>query len=162
MKKVLVALLVLAMMISVSAFAEEAPMTLELGTSGLSIEILDSYVEGEMTEEDIADYQVGYYKSDLHALDFDVYQWEIENEQSLEDAAKEEAAKFDAEVSAVEFNGIAMCTYESMETLEEIEYHVVNYVIPAGNYYVEISFWLDGEEAEALKDQFMNTIAYAG
>ena len=80
MKRIIAATVCLALLAAGCALAEsqDGKRWLRLGTSSLMIQVDDSFVPGEITEEDIADDQVAYLYSDERTLDFDVYQFSKE------------------------------------------------------------------------------------
>ena len=129
-KRMLALALALALLLTCAtcAVGEEAVALrrFTLGTSSYSVMIDDGFVEGDMTEEDIADGQVGYYRSDDTTLDFDVYQFSKEGlAEELSHYTLEEANEYD-NVSVVypcdEINGIPVGWYRTVETYEDDEY----------------------------------------
>ena len=143
--------------------AEEAAQTqtLQLGTSPYAVTIPASYVSGEMTEEDVADDQVGYYYSDAFLLDFDVYQFSKEGyPDTLAAFVMEEAADYAGTdiVTDGEINGIPVASYRSVEASEGVDYNVITYAFENGDEYLEIAFWLDGDTAEAEADAIIQTL----
>ena len=48
--------------------------------------------------------------------------------------------------------------------IEEIydgqEYETLTYILDGGDEYVEIVFWLDGDNAQAEADQIMNSLTF--
>ncbi|MBE5806937.1 MAG: ATP-binding protein [Clostridiales bacterium] len=156
-KRMLALALALALLLTCAtcAVGEEAVALrrLTLGTSSYSVMVDDSFVEGDMTEEDIADGQVGYYRSDDTTLDFDVYQFSKEGiAEELSHYTLEEANEYD-NVSVVhpcdEINGIPVGWYRTVETYEDDEYDTLTYIMDNGDDYVELVFWMeDGDDEE--------------
>ncbi len=147
------------------ALAEEAATrTLQLGTSGYTIEIPDSFVEGERTDEDIADDMVAYLESPDTLLDFDVYQFSKEGYPgTIAEFAEAEAAEYEATevVTDGEINDIPAASYYAVETYDDETYATLTFVLEAGDDYVEIAFWLDGDTAEDEAMAIIETLAYA-
>ncbi|MCQ2508438.1 MAG: hypothetical protein MJ097_06590, partial [Dorea sp.] len=112
-----------------------------------------------MTAEDTSDSQVGYFYSDDSKVDFDVYQWAKAADETLEDAAKEEAEKFGAEVRDSVINDISFVYYEATEESDGTEYPTVTYIAEDGDNFVEIVFWMDGDDSPAEVDAIISTIA---
>lgn len=152
------------MLLAVCAVAEAGgTQTFRLGTSAYTIEIADSFVEGERSEEDIKDDMVAYMQSPDTLMDFDVYQFSKEGyPDTLAEFAAQEAAEYQAAevVTDGEVNGIAAAWYRATETYEGQEYSTLTYVLEDGGDYVEIAFWLDGETAEAEAQAIMNTLTF--
>ena len=154
---------VAAMVDSITA-AYEAEITDEgnvitLGTSTLKITLPCVYVKGEISAEDTDENQVAYYASEECSVDFDVYQWAKAAEETLADAAAEEAAEFEAEVGTTEINGIQIAYYNAVEESEGASYNTVTFIMEDGNDFVELVFWLDGENATEIVDAIIGSIA---
>ena len=133
---------------------------IEIGTTGIRITIPEDYVPGELTEEDIADDMIAYYRSDSNLMDFDIYQFPTEGKSYME-YAREEAADYGVGADDVEdwqINGINLAKYYSTEVFEENSFRCVTYILEAGDDFAEIAFWLDGEGAEDLADQIILSI----
>jgi hypothetical protein len=47
-----------------------------------------------------------------------------------------------------------------VETYEGQEYATLTYVLEDGDDYVEVAFWLDGENAEAQARAIMETVTF--
>ena len=142
--------------------AQEARV-LQLGSSVYTIEIPDSFEEGERTEEDIRDDMVAYLHSPDTQLDFDVYQFSKEGyPEVLADYTEQEAGEYNAAeiVTDGNINGIDAAWYSAEETYDGQEYETLTYVLDGGDEYVEIVFWLDGESAQAEADQIMNSLTF--
>ena len=141
--------------------AEVPANVIELGTSGLTITTAKLYAKGEISAEDTDENQVAYYKSEETLVDFDVYEWAKATDETLADAIAEEAKEFDAEAKETEINGIKAAYYNATEESEGKEYATVTYMIDNGDEFVEIVFWLDGENAQAEVDAIIATLAKA-
>ena len=138
-------------------------MLLQLGTTGYAIAVDDSFVPGELTEEDIADDMVAYYRSPNTLLDFDIYQFSKEGyPETIPEFVDKEAEEYDAFIIAreLDINGIPAGMYKARETYEDKEYTTATYVLLDGDEYVEITFWLDGDEAELEAMEIMYTLTY--
>lgn len=133
--------------------------TVLIGTTGLLVAVPADYVEGEVTEDDKKDDQVAYYRSDARLMDFDVYQFAAEG-QSLSDYAAQEAKEYGAdEVKSLDINGVPAALYYSEENYDGGSYRVANYLFAAGDDFCELSFWLDGDGAEALVEQIVSSLS---
>ena len=136
---------------------------LRLGTTPLMVKVDDGFTFGEMTEADILDDQVAYLFSDETALDFDVYQFAKDGlPAALSDYAAQEASEYAGVTEVVtddEINGIPVAWYRAVEEYDEAEYDTITYVMDAGDQYVEIVFWLDGEDANAEAEAIMSTLS---
>jgi hypothetical protein len=129
-----------------------------LGTTGYIIGIPSDYYNGEVTKEDRKDDQIAYYKSDDHLMDFDVYQFEKEG-MTLREYAESEAEEYKADkIEEVTYNGISMMLYYSQEEYEGKSYRVSNYIFENDTDFVELSFWLDGDDAEDIVQQILFSI----
>ena len=134
---------------------------IEIGTTGIRITIPEDYTAGELSEQDIADDMVAYYRGDSSLMDFDIYQFPTEG-QSYMEYARIEAAEYGVEAEDVEdwqINGIDLAKYYSTEEYEGKSYRCVTYIFEAGDDFAEIAFWLDGEDAEALADRIIFSLA---
>ncbi len=137
----------------------EKPLTdISLGTSGFIISIPSDYYNGEVTKDDRKDDQIAYYKSDEHLMDFDIYQFEKEG-MTLKGYAESEADEYKADkVEEVVYNGVSMMLYYSKEEYEGKSYRVSNYIFENDTDFVELSFWLDGDDAEDIVEQILFSI----
>ena len=107
---------------------------------------------------------VAYMQSAETLLDFDVYQFSKDGyAEELAQFAAEEAEDYEAieVVTDGEINGIACAWYRAEETYEDETYTTLTYVFEDGDDYVEIIFWLDGEEAEAEAQAIIETLTFA-
>ena len=133
--------------------------SLQLGTSPFYVMIPNDYVEGEMTEEDKKDDMVGYYFSENELMDFDVYQFSKDDEpKKLLDYAKKEANEFNADVVRDKINGIQVVYYIANEMYDKKMYPTLTYIFDTKTEYVEIVFWLDGDEATKQAMEIINTL----
>ena len=130
-----------------------------LGTSSLKIALPCVYVKGEISAEDTDENQVAYYYSEECTVDFDVYQWAKAEGETLADAVNEEAVEFEAEASMTEINGIEIAYYNATEESEGVAYNTVTFIVEDGDDFVEIVFWLDGENATDIVDAIIGSIA---
>ncbi len=168
-RKILCLALSLALLVTALPFAlgeaDAAGQTrrLRLGSSIYTIEIDASYVYGEMTEEDVAVGQVAYLYSDSLAVDFDIYQFEnVDGSETLEAFVNKKAGEKDnveALVTDGVINGIPAGWFRTAAMYNGVEYQTVAYILGDGDEFVEIVFWLDGEDAEARVQGMMNTLA---
>ena len=117
---------------------------IRLGTSSYSVWVPDSYVAGELTEDEIADGAVAYYYSGFSDMDFDVYQFSKEGEPTaLMDYAAKEAAAYGAVADLIEINGVSVALYYAVETYEGTDYTTLTAIADAGEDYVELVFWTE-------------------
>ena len=145
-RKILAAVLAV-MLVAGSASAREV----KFGT--LTMKIPDSFVNGKVTSDDIAEGQTAYYKSDETLLDFDVYEFPKEDDFG-------EFVKFFAGKKAASktINGVNAAVYRSTDESDGQEYSTLNYMLEDEKEYVFIVFWLDGENAEAEAEAIINTL----
>ena len=166
-KKVISVVLCLALLVAAvpCALADTASgmRWLRLGTTSLMVKIDDSFIHGEMTEDDIADDQVAYLYSDETALDFDVYQFDKDGlPEALAEYAAQEASEYAGVTEVVtdgEINGIPVAWYRAVEQYDEGEYDTITYIMDVGGQFAEIVFWLDGEDCNAEAEAIMSTLS---
>ena len=164
MKYKIIALVVCAMLLATCAVGE-APGTkvYRLGTSVYTVRIPDSFVEGERTEAETRDDMVAYMYSPDTSLDFDVYQFAREGyEDTLAAFVEAEAAEYAATevVTDGNINGIDVAWYRAVDTWNGKAYDTLTYAMADGDDYVEIAFWLDGENAEAEAQAIIETLGF--
>ena len=138
--------------------------TLQLGTSSFTIEIPESYEEGELSEEDTRKSLVAYMKSKEFDMDFDVYQFGKEGlPETIAELAEEEAKEYDTyEIETdLEINGIDVVYCRAVEPYEGKDYDTITYYLDDGDTYLEVEFWLDGDIAEDLSDMIISTLSTA-
>ncbi|MBR2798042.1 MAG: hypothetical protein IKE17_09915 [Clostridia bacterium] len=139
-----------------------ATRTLRLGTSPFTIVVPAGFTEGEMTQEDIEDDQVAYYYSNETLLDFDVYQFSKDGyPNDLATYVEEETAGYNSVSEVVtdgEINGVPAAWYRTVEAYQDAEFNTLTYILDGGEEYVEICFWLDGENADAEADAIIRTL----
>ena len=136
---------------------------LQLGSSVYTIEIPDSFEEGERTDEDMKDDMVAYLHSPDTLLDFDIYQFSKEGyPEALADFAEQEAGEYNASeiVTDENINGIDAAWYRATENYDGQDYETVTYILDSGDEYVEIVFWMDGDCAQEEADQIMNSLTF--
>ena len=144
--------------------SQEGKQVLRLGTSGYTILCDESFAEGDRTEEEIADDMVAYMKSPNTLLDFDIYQFSKEGyPEVLADFVNQEAAEYSAFAinTNLTINGIPAAMYLARETYDGVEYTTANFAFEDGGQYVEIAFWLDGDEAITEAMEIIATLTYA-
>ena len=136
--------------------------TIQLGTSAFSFTAPAHFTQGEVTEKYSSDDCVAYYRSDETLLDFDIYQFSKEGyADTLAEFVTEEAADYNASevVTDAEINGIAVGYYRSVEEEGGEEYDVITYAFEDNGEYVEVAFWLDGDDAQAQADAIISTLS---
>ena len=176
---VILMLLTAAFLGSAAAYADAAPaaekedastpqtdadvelIQLQLGSSNYSVSIPRAYRNGEVTIEEVQANQVAYYFSPDSEMDFDIYQFPRPYpEMSLAEYTKKLAADFNGSKARTRtVNGIEVGTYQSREFYDGIEYDVMSALIEDGEDYVEVVFWLDGENAEQEATAILNTLS---
>ena len=132
------------------ATIDEGGTEIVLGTSNLKITTPVSYVQGEITAEDTDENQVAYYTSEETLIDFDVYQWAKVEGETAEAVAAEEAAEFGAEeyFEGISDGGIVFEGYYASEEYEGQTYETLTIIAEAGDDFVELVFWIDGENIQ--------------
>lgn len=132
------------------ATIDEGGTEIVLGTSNLKITTPVSYVQGEITAEDTDENQVAYYTSEETLIDFDVYQWAKVEGETAEAVAAEEAAEFGAEeyFEGISDGDIVFEGYYASEEYEGQTYETLTIIAEAGDDFVELVFWIDGENIQ--------------
>lgn len=132
------------------ATIDEGGTEIVLGTSNLKITTPVAYVQGEITAEDTDENQVAYYTSEETLIDFDVYQWAKVEGETAEAVAAEEAAEFGAEeyFEDISDGGIVFDGYYASEEYEGQTYETLTIIAEAGDDFVELVFWIDGENIQ--------------
>lgn len=138
---------------------DEGGNVITLGTTAFNIAMPYNYVLGEITATDTDESQVAYYYSDECLVDFDVYQWTVAEGETLKDVAIAEAAEYEAEVTELTVGEFTIYIYEATEESEGTEYTTCTALMQDGDQFVEIVFWLDGENAAEIVASALLTIA---
>lgn len=162
MKKIIAIILTIAMLLSCTAFAEDATQTILLGTSGLAMTVPAGYEQSEITGADTDENQVAYYASEESAVDFDVYQWAAAVGESLDAVAAAEATEYGAEAVEANINGIIVYVYDAVEESEGQEYATYTCMMQNGDFFAEVVFWLDGDNAAAAAADMISTLEVIG
>lgn len=133
----------------------------QLGASGLAIDVPRSYKNGEVTLDELESNQIAYYYSPYSEMDFDVYQFpKPDEEKNLKEYTYIAAEDFDGnDVHYRKINGINVGSYKSREIYDDVEYDVLVVLIEEGGEYVEIVFWLDGDNAETEAMNILSTLS---
>ena len=137
---------------------DEGGNVIELGTTAYSITMPYNYVLGEITSTDTDESQVAYYYSDDCLVDFDVYQWTIAEGETLADVAAAEAAEYGAQAAELHVGESTIYLYEATEESEGIEFTTLTVLMQDGDQFVEVVFWLDGENAGEIVSAALMTI----
>jgi hypothetical protein len=58
-----------------------------------------------------------------------------------------------------EINGVPAAWYRTVETYQDAEFNTLTYILDGGDEFVEVCFWLDGENADAEAKAIINTLA---
>lgn len=138
---------------------DEGGNVITLGTTAFNIAMPYNYILGEITATDTDESQIGYYYSEDCLVDFDVYQWTVAEGETLKDVAIAEAAEFEAEVVELTVGEFTIYTYEAIEESDGVEYTTCTALMQDGDQFVEIVFWLDGENAAEIVASALLTIA---
>ena len=153
MKKVLSLILLVLVLCLATGCAKNYT---KIGDSKFSIIIPEGYV---LTEDDLAEDQIGYYYKDDNSIDFDVYQWEKDGVYTLEEEAEYFADEYGAQIERVIINSIAGYKYVSIEEFDGEQYTVVNYMFEDEIYIIELCFWtVDTVEEYDAVDNIIDTI----
>lgn len=159
MKKAIFSAILLAMVSCFLVACSSGGQEIRLGTTHFSLKVQKLFQKGEITKEDTDINQVAYYYSDETLVDFDVYQWAKASGETLMDAAQEEVLEFDnADIHEKQINGIDLVYYYAKEDYEGSQYNTVTYIAEDGDYFIEIVFWLDGDDAEIEADEILNSL----
>lgn len=137
---------------------DEGGREITLGTSAFVLTMPVNYVKGEMTANDTADSQVGYYFSEDSLIDFDVYQWTLAEGETLENTAIAEAEEFGSEAVLLNINSYDVYSYLAVEAYEDAEYTTRTVLMQYGDDVVEVVFWLDGDNAAETVDEALQTL----
>ena len=159
MKKILSITVAVAMVLCLFAACAPKGQEIRLGTTHFSLKVQKVFQKGEITKEDTDINQVAYYYSDETLVDFDVYQWAKASGETLMDAVEEEVVEFgNAAIHEKQVNGIDLVYYYAVEEYDGVDYDTVTYIAEDGDYFIEIVFWLDGENAEVEADEILNSL----
>ena len=144
--------------------AEEAVNTksFQLSNSSYTIEIPESYVEGELSEKNVKNDMVAYMKSPDYGMDFCVYEFSNEGlPEELGKVAIMEAIDYNTtEIKTdVMINGMNVPYIRCIQTFEGKDYNTITYYLDGGDTIIEVEFWLDGDNAEELTDMIISTLS---
>ena len=142
--------IILSLTVGEAVEIDEGGTEIVLGTSNLKITTPVAYVQGEITAEDTDENQVAYYTSEESLIDFDVYQWAKVEGETAETVAAAEAAEFGAEeyFEGISNSGIVFEGYYASEEYDGQTFETLTIITEAGDDFVEIVFWIDGENIE--------------
>ena len=161
MKKIIAVALSLVMLFVGCAFAQDNTKLIQIGTTGLEFYAPDTYEAAEITAEDTDESQVAYYASEENLVDFDLYQWAKAEGETLADVAAAEAAEYGAEAVAVTCNDIPAYCYIAEEEIDGETYITSTFLFENGDFFAEIVFWMDGENAEETVACMLDTLTIA-
>ena len=154
MKKILAFVLLAVMCFCVVACNSDKYT--QIGTSDFAIILPEGY---KSCEDDFDEDQIAYYFKDTESIDFDVYQWDKEGTYTLSEEAEYFAAEYNTVPEEIEINGINGMKYVSVESFDDEEYTVVNYMFEDEKSIVELCFWtIDTKEEYDAVDEIINTI----
>ena len=140
------------------ATIDEGGKVITLGSTAYSITMPYEYYQGEISGEDTDESQIAYYLSDESLIDFDVYQWTKAEGENLADVAAAEAAEFGAAVEELALNGNTAFIYEATEESDGTEYSTCTVLMEDADQFVEIVFWLDGDNAAEIVADALLTV----
>lgn len=132
----------------------EQLMDIQIGDSNFYTSVPVGYVQGEMTDEDIADGQVAYYHRGDDEMDFDIYQFPKAEEDAADllDYVKKEAAEYGVTEgvgdSYRQTDGLMIYEYQAEEEYEGKKYLTTTYVWENDVDYFEIVCWTDADSIE--------------
>lgn len=129
-----------------------------LGTSGLKISTPVEFKKADLNEEDTDENMVAYYTNDESAFDFDVHQWAKADGETLEKYAADEAAEFKATPELKKINDLPVWVYEADEKYDGKDYHTVTAITESGDDFVELVFWLEGDDAAKTVSDIIETL----
>lgn len=132
---------------------------INLGYSGLCVYAPLGYLAAE---DEIDEYQVGYYCRGASELDFDVYEWVKDEGATVVSEAEAEAAEYEggAEVKTGSVNGVDYAWYETTEEADGESYSTRTYIFDADNEFAEIVFWMDGRNAEFIAENIVASLGF--
>ncbi|MCR5607932.1 MAG: hypothetical protein K6G26_02585 [Lachnospiraceae bacterium] len=141
--------------------SDSKTMQYQLGASGFAMQVPKSYKNGEVTIDELSSHQIAYYYSSESDMDFDIYQIpKLDKEVTLEEFLNQTATDFDGEnITTRDINGITVGTYTSKEIYDDIEYDVLVALVEDKDEFIEVLFWLDGENAPQEVEDILVTIA---
>ena len=89
--------------------------------------------------------------------------WVVTYPDALADFVTQEAAEYNATeiVTDATINDIPVGYYRSVEESEGVSYNVITYAFEGEGEYVEVAFWLDGDNAEEIAAGIINTLSVA-
>lgn len=156
MKKIVILALALMMVLSLVACGGSDKNTIKLGTSEFSIVLPDGY---ENTQEDYDENQVAYYYKDDNSIDFDVYQWAKDGNDTLDSEAQYYEEFFGTKPEIVDINGIRCYKYVSEEEYEGELYTLVSYMFENETAFLGICFWtVDTPEELSAVEEIISTL----
>ncbi len=134
----------------------------QLGSSSYAIDVPRSYRNGEVTMDELQSNQIAYYYSPDSEMDFDIYQFaKPDPRMSLKNFTNSSAEGFNgSEVRNQKINGIEVGSYKSREVYDGEEYDILVALMEEGDEYIEVVFWLDGENAEKEAWEILDTLSY--
>lgn len=131
----------------------EKKQYIQLGTSDFYIYAPSDYEKGDISEKDISENQVGYYRSDMSFMDFDVYQIPMDIDgENLENFAKTAAEEKDSGILQTRINDIPAYYFYSTENYDNTDYKTLTYIFAGEKDYIKIVFWHDNDSFEEVMD----------
>ena len=140
----------------------ETTKTFQLGTSFYTLEIPKSYVEGELSEEDIDDSMAAHMYSPESELDFYVYHFgKIGLPDKLAELPKKLSNVIEIKTD-LNVNGIRVSYGKAIEPFEDGDYNTLTYFLDNGDSYVEVLFRLGDETSEEQAKDIFSTLSFVG
>ena len=142
--------------------ADSETVQFQLGASGYAILVPRSYKNGEVTLDEVQSNLIAYYYSPASDMDFDIYEFpKPDPNMNLEEYTLASAADFNgSDVRCGKINGISVGRYKSREIYDGVEYDVLVALMEEGDEYIEVVFWLDGENAEREATDILKTLSH--
>lgn len=141
----------------------DEPMVLRIGASELSLSLPTTFVQGGVTEEEYEqDGYIGCYYSPYGLFDIDVYQFAVADElPTLAGFTEKDAADYNGTEIALDeqINGVALTSYRSVETYDDIDYQCLTYTFEEDGYYYQVCFYWTDADAAADVEAVMETLA---
>lgn len=134
----------------------------KLGGSEVSLDLGKDYQQGELADADKdGEGQQGYYYNTDAGVDFDIYQWDKKDGETLESFTAEEAAIFGVHTEKKNINGVEAGYFAFVEDYDKGCFITETYIIDSGDQFVEVVFRMDGTNpaARAEVDRIIGSLA---
>lgn len=169
-KRSIIVFLMAAIFLMTSAIIPAASATeagekqwIRLGTTGYRIQIPADFIRSDPDANEITEGGIGYWYSTAdNYADFDLYQFpkaglaETLSEYVIQET--EYWGNCTNIVTGEKINGIEYASYNSVDTYNGKEFDTFVIIFDAGEWYVELLFWMDGETVAADVTEILNSI----